>query len=172
MSTTPPPPPPAAPPPPPAAPAAPSRVGLGAGQIVALVGAAVVVLSTLLNWVDSEGDTASAHNVPAAFLWDKTNGGDGGLGVGWLLIILMAIVVVGVFVANVRWLAIVGGALGVIVVLLFFFQINSFLDEARDDFGVDIGFFDFATYWPLLTLIGAGGAAVGGIVALTQKAKA
>jgi len=178
MSTTPPPgapppPPPGAPPPPPGvsppAPAAPTGVALGPGQIVALVGAAVVVLSTLLNWVDSEGQTASAHNVPAAFLLNKDNAGDGGLGVGWLLIILMAVVVVGAFVANVRWLAIVGGGLGVIVVLLFLLQINSFLDEARDDFGVDIAFFDFATYWPLLTLVGAGAATVGGIVALTRR---
>jgi len=123
MSTT---PPPAAPPPPPpsaAAPVAPSGVALGPGQIVALVGAAVVALSTLLNWIDIEGETASAHNVPAQFLLDTDKADKGGLGIGWLLVILMAVVVVGALMAQVRWLAIVGGGLGVVVVLLFFFQI-------------------------------------------------
>jgi hypothetical protein len=176
MSTTPPPPgasppPPGAPPPPPpgGAPVTSAGTALGPGQIVALVGAAVVALSTLLNWIDFEGNTGSAHNVPAAFLWNKDNVGDGGLGVGWLLILLMVVVVAGVFAAQVRWLAIFGGGLGALAVLLFLFQINSLLDEARDDFGVDVGFFDFATFWPLLALVASGAAAVGGIVAFSKR---
>jgi hypothetical protein len=147
----------------------PSTRALGPGQIVALVGAALVVLTTLLNWVDFEGDTASAHNVPAAFLYNKDNAGDGGLGIGWLLILLMVVVVVGVFAAAARWLTIVGGALGAIVVVMFVFQVNSLLDEARDNFGVDISLFDFITFFPLLALIGCAGAIVGGIMAMQNR---
>jgi hypothetical protein len=147
----------------------PSTTGFGPGQILALVGAALVALSTLLNWVDLEGETASAHNVPAAFLLNKDNAGDGGLGVGWLLILLMVVVVIGVFAAQVRWLTIVGGGAGVLVVLLFLVQANSLVNEANDNFDLDIGLFDFVTYLPLLTLAAAAAVVVGGVLTLRQR---
>lgn len=166
MSTT---PPPAAPPPPSPTPAGPSGVSLGPGQIIALVGAAVVALTTLLNWVDvtdEGGDTASAHNIPASFLLNTDNAADGGLGVGWLLILLMVVVVIGVFAAQVRWLTILGGGLAAVVVLLFVFQLNSLVS----DFDLDL--FDAITLFPFVTLIASGAVVAGGIMALRQPASA
>jgi hypothetical protein len=163
MSTT---PPPAAPPPPPGpTPAGASGTSLAPGQIIALVGAAIVALTTLLNWVDvtdEGGDTSSAHNIPASFLLNTDNAGDGGLGVGWLLILLMIVAVVGVFAARVGWLTILGGGLAAVVVVVFVFQLNSLVS----DFDLDL--FDAITVFPFLTLIASGAVAAGGIMALRQ----
>lgn len=161
MSTTPPP----AAPPPAAVPGGSSGIALGPGQIVTLVGAVVVALTTLLNWVDvtdEGGDTSSAHNVPASFLLNTDNAADGGLGVGWLLIVLMAVAVVGVFAAQVPWLTILGGALGAVVVLLFVFRLNDLVG----DFDLDL--FDAITLFPFLTLIACGAVVVGGVMSLRQ----
>lgn len=153
-------------PPPAAPPAGTSGVSLAPGQILALVSAAVVALTTLLNWVDvtdEGGDTSSAHNIPASFLLNTDNAGDGGLGVGWLLILLMVVAVVGVFAAQVPWLTILGGGIAAVVVVLFEYQLKILANE------FDLGLFDATTVFPFLALIASGAVVVGGVMTLRPK---
>jgi hypothetical protein len=191
-----PPPPPAPPPPPvssptpPVAPAAPTpgapapsgawaapsagapaagtsaRIALGPGQIVALVGAALVLISGWLNWADIEGGdfTASAYKFPAAFLKDNTIDVPGaGVNLGIVILLIVVACVVGALVAQVRWLAIVGGVLALLVGVVFLYQVKLLGDE------VDLGIFDLAGYAPILTIFGGIVVTVGGALALAQQ---
>ncbi|MGH9032269.1 MAG: hypothetical protein ACRDY4_10850, partial [Acidimicrobiia bacterium] len=146
---------------------APTRAGiaLGPGQIVTLVGAALVLISGWLNWADVEGGfTASAYKFPAAFLKDNTvDIPDSGVNLGVLILVLVAACVVGALVTQVRWLAVVGGVLAVLVGAVFLYQVRLLADE------VDVGVFDLAGYAPILTIFGGIVAAVGGALALAQK---
>jgi hypothetical protein len=150
-----------------AAPAAASTGGIafGPGQIVALVGAALVLVSGWLNWADIEGGdfTASAYKFPAAFLKDNMVDVPGaGLNLGILLLLIVAVCVVGALVQKVRWLAVVGGVLALLVGVVFLYQIRELADE------VNLGMFDLAGYAPLLTIVGGIVAGVGGVLALRR----
>jgi hypothetical protein len=134
------------------------------------VGAAIVLISAWLNWGDFQGETASAYEIGSEFLFDSSvEEGKGLLGIGYLVLLAAVLVVVGVFVKQVRFLPIAGGVLAVIVPLLFVFQANNFIDNANDEFDLDIELFDFITYFPFLTVIAGGIAIAGGAVALAQK---
>jgi hypothetical protein len=150
-----------------AAPAAASTGGIafGPGQIVALIGAALVLVSGWLNWADIEGGdfTASAYKFPAAFLKDNMVDVPGaGLNLGILLLLIVAVCVVGALVQKVRWLAVVGGVLALLVGVVFLYQIRELADE------VNLGMFDLAGYAPLLTIVGGIVAGVGGVLALRR----
>lgn len=131
---------------------------------MALVGAGIMLISSLLNWIDLDGFTENAYNVPAVFLLDYDN--DGGPGVGLLLIALTAAVVVGVFVAQVRWLSIVGGAVAIIVGLLYIFQVNRGLDDVGP-FAPSLG--DFIGIGQYLAIVGGIVALAGGAMAIAQR---
>ena len=150
-----------------AAAAAPTGRGLrlGPGQIVALVGAALVLISGWLNWADVEGGfTASAYKFPAAFLKDNTvDIPDSGMNLGVLILLIVAVCVVGALVAQVRWLTVVGGVLALLVGAVFLYQVRLLADE------VDFGVFDLAGYAPILTIFGGIVATVGGAFALAQR---
>jgi hypothetical protein len=150
------------------APAAPSRAGLplGAGQIVALVGAALVLVSSWLNWADIEGGdfTASAYKFPAAFLKDNMIDVPGaGVNLGIVILLVVVACVVGALVARVRWLAVVGGVLAFLVGVVFLYQVKLLGDE------VDLGIFDLAGYAPILTIFGGLAVIAGGVLALAQE---
>jgi hypothetical protein len=167
----------------PAPAAAGAGLAIGPGQIVALVGAALALISGWLNWVDFQQDvqgteineTRSAYEVPLKFLIDNTSG-DAGLQIGFVLFVLVAAIVVGVFVRQVPWLTILGGGLVALIALLFIYQVNNAVSgEVNDTFealGVDkISLFDFMGWAPLLALIGGIGAVVGGALALARPVR-
>jgi len=121
----------------PARPSPPSRFPalptIGNVQITpALIGAAGVLLGTILSWIRIEGARSNAYDVPLAFLWDYKAGSDGGLKVGLLLLALA--IFVGVFsvlpgqVAARRALG--GVAIGVAV--LYTIQLQRLLSAAGD----------------------------------------
>ena len=178
MTTTPPTPPTTPPPrpttpPPSAAPPGPERragAALGPPQLLALVGAAAVLISGWLNWVDIEGsgETGSAYLVPAKFLVDSTIQDSAGLNTGILVFVSAALIVVGAFLAPIRWLSLVGGAGGVVIGGLFLYQSNSLVNDINDAGGTDFSTFDFATYFPVLTIVGGIVAVIGGILALQR----
>jgi hypothetical protein len=147
-----------------------SGVKIGPGQIVALAGAAIVLLSAWFSWIDAEdGDTLSAYEIGSKILFDNSIEDKGLIGIGYLLLVCVVAIVVGVFVKPVRFLSIVGGALAAVIALLFVFQINNFLGNIEDDFGQSIDLFDFISYLPLVAAVGGIVAAVGGVLALRQK---
>jgi hypothetical protein len=153
------------PPPPPAGPAARSGTTFGVGQILALVGSAVVAISSWLDWIKGfEGfDAESAHEGPAKFLIDYTSE-PGGLSIGTLLVILGIVGVVGALLAQVRVLAVIAGAGGIVVGGLFMYQIKSLVDDF--DFG---SFGDLVGIGAYLAVIGGALALAGGIVSLRSR---
>jgi hypothetical protein len=145
-------------------------VKIGVGQILALAGAAVVLVSAWLSWIDSGGNTLSAYEIGSEILFDNSADVDPGLiGIGYLLLVCAAAIVVGVFVRPVRFLPLVGGAVAAVIALLFIFQANNFLGNVDDELGQSIDLFDFISYFPLLTVAGGIVAVVGGVLALQQK---
>ncbi|MGH9015048.1 MAG: hypothetical protein ACRDZ1_14095, partial [Acidimicrobiia bacterium] len=159
-------PPPGAPPTgwvPPAARAQRSGLALGHGQIVALVGAGLVLLSGWLNWFEVEGgDSGSAYLVPAKLLIDNQITDDAGLNTGILVLLCAALVVAGALARQVPWLAVVGGGIAVVIALLFMFQVNGLASD------FDVALFDFMGFAPLLTVLGGAAAVVGGVLVLSQ----
>jgi hypothetical protein len=152
---------PAATPPPVAPTAAPTSFGVS--QILALVGSAVIAISSWLDWV-KEIDGApgeSAHEGPAKFLIDYTSE-PGGLSIGTLLIIVGVVGIVGAFLAQARILTLIAGIGGVVVSVLFMYQVKSIID----DFDFDAGFGDIVGIGAYLALIGGVVALVGGIMSL------
>ena len=147
-----------------------SGVKIGPGQIVALAGAAVVLVSAWLNWIDSDVVQFSAYEIGSEILIDNSADVDPGLiGIGYVLLVCVAAIVIGVFVKPVRFLPLVGGALAAVIALLFIFQINNFLGNVEDETGDAPDLFDFITYFPVLAVVGGIAAAVGGVLALQRK---
>jgi len=134
---------------------------------VAFVGAALLVIGGILNWVDFDGSTASAHNIPLMFVFDWENAPDGGLGIGWTLILLAALCVVGGIVPQVKFLPIVGGGLALVVIVLYLIQANSFVGEFEDF--TDIGLGNFFKFGVWVALLGAIAAIVGGVLRLAER---
>jgi hypothetical protein len=145
------------------APAPPRTSEFGVGSILALAGAAVVLISGWLKWVsfDEQGFELelSSYQIPMKFLVDSDVGPlEAGLPIGALLLLLAAVCVVGALVPTVRLLSIVGGGLAVVVALLFVFQ----LDRAADPFGLS----DFLSIAPFVALLGGGLGIAGGVLGL------
>lgn len=155
---------PASAPPPAPAPSA-STTSFGPGQIIALVGAAAIAISSWLDWVKSVGgsDSESAHQGPAKFLIDY-NSQPEGLSIGTLLIIVAIAGVVGAVVAQARILTLVAGGAAIIIGVLFMYQIKSIVDDFGDASGVSFG--DIAGIGGYMTILGGVVALVGGIVSL------
>jgi hypothetical protein len=144
--------------------AAPSTFGVG--QIVALVGSAVVAISSWLEWIKSVqgSDAESSHEGPAKFLIDNTSE-PGGLSIGTLLVILGVLGIVGAVLAAARVLALVAGVGGILVGALFMYQINDFLDRVNaDEQGVSFG--DVVGLGAYLSIVGGAVAIAGAIVSL------
>jgi hypothetical protein len=147
-----------------ATPAPPRTSDFGVGSILALAGAAVVLISGWLKWFsfDEEGFELefTSYQIPMKFLADSDVGPlEAGLPIGALLVLLAAVCVVGALVPAVRLLSIVGGGLAVVVALLFVFQ----LDRADTD---PYGLSDFLTIAPFVAVVGGGLGIAGGVLGL------
>jgi hypothetical protein len=149
---------------------APARASdFGVGSILAIAGAAVVLITAWLNWVsfDEEGFDVSysSYQIPMKFLVDSDVGPlEAGLPIGALLFLLAAVCVVGALVPTLRLLSIVGGGLAIVVALLFVFQLDRAVTEP-------FGLSDFLTVAPFVALIGGGLGVAGGILGLQRRGK-
>lgn len=170
-STTPPAPtaPPAAPAPP--ATAAPAPAGSGGGGlaispvplILCVIGAVLVVVSIFLSWADvSVGQfsfTANGREIPLEFLWDKnTTSEDPSLIIA--LIPAAVLILVGML-HKVRWLALIGGILAIVVAALYAYQVNSGIDQLPPEIK---SIFDFIGIAPWFAFVGGIFGVVGGLV--------
>jgi hypothetical protein len=179
MTNTPPsdatPPPPPPPPPSPAAAPAPTGKGIAMGpaQILGVVGGAVVLVSTWLNWVSTDFEDLqvdfSAYEIPAYILIDNTvNIPAAGINLGVLTFVIAAVCIVGALVAPVRWLMLVGGIVAVGIAVDFLWQMNLLAGDLEDNFGIDAGVFDLAGFAPVIALVGGVVAIVGGALAFRR----
>lgn len=149
--------------PPTPAPAA-ATSGFGTGQIVALIGAAVIAFSSWFVWIKEVqgGPSSSAHEGPAKFLIDNTSE-QGGLSIGALLVMVGIVGIVGAFLARARVLALVAGVGGILVGALFMYQTNDFLDRVDAD-AQGVSFGDVVGIGAYIAILGGVVALVGGIL--------
>jgi hypothetical protein len=140
-------------------PASDSGPAISPGQILAGLGAIALVVSAFLNWKDLNGATAKGTKVPAEFLVDK-GASNGGASILVVLAIAAAVIGVGVLVAQLRVLAVLGAVLGLVVVVLYCVQVQRVLDDAN----TSIGLTDFVGIGTYIALAGGIGALVGSLV--------
>jgi hypothetical protein len=173
----------AAAPAPGAVPGARSGFAIGPGQIVALVGGALVFLSGWLRWIHvglqfrgrSFSASYSAYKLPAHFLLDS-HSNQGGLNLGILIaffgVACIAAALIGAANPQLRILSVIVGAVVLIIVLLFLVQarylVNAFNDQVPSG-AANIGYFETVRFGAYLALLGAVGSLVGGIIGLTQR---
>jgi hypothetical protein len=160
-----------APPAPTSAPPAPSGGGLPISPvtlILCVLGAILVIVSIFLNWADlsvgRQTFTASGTDVPIQFLWDKnTTSNDPSLLIallpGALLIALGAL-------NKIRWFAIVGGLVAILVAVLYGYQV----DQGLSDLPGKTGLFDFIGIAPWFALGGGIIGIIGGVMPRPSKA--
>lgn len=142
---------------------------LDAGPIVAAVGGIVVALSSWLAWLASvEGSpTESAFEGPAWFLIDSS-ATRAGLSLGILVLVVGIIVIVGAVVRGMGILALIGGLLELLIILLFTYQLNRAVNDFNDGPGVDVNLTDFVGFGVYVALAGAVLAIVGGFMSLSR----
>ena len=168
-STT--PPTPTAPPATPAAPAPTARPPssgsglLGSPLAIALcvAGAVLVVVSIFLNWADitigRQSFSTDSSGIPLEFLWHKnTTSEDPSLIVA--LIPAAMLIVLGTL-RKVRWLALLGGIIAILVAGLYAYQVNSGLDKLPTQVQ---SIFDFIGIAPWFAFVGGIFGVVGGLV--------
>jgi len=158
---------------PPAAPAPDSGGGGGGGGsslnpvvvTVCVLGAVLVLVSIFLNWLDlSVGRLTFSFNgreVPLDFLWDKnSNSEDPSL----IVALIPVAILIGVgAMKKLRWLALAGGILAIVIAVLFGYQADRLLDDAPPQVA-GVGFFDFIGIAPWFVLVGGILGVVGAIV--------
>jgi hypothetical protein len=125
----------------------------------------VILITAFLSWVDSFGQSFSSFKIGVRFL--ISNDHDEWLGIGYFLVLCAGAAVAGALVKNLRILSIVGGGIAAIMGILFIFQANGLVQDAKD-LGVDLSLFDFITFFPILTILAGGGAIAGGVINLSQ----
>jgi hypothetical protein len=142
---------------------------LDAGPVVAAVGGLAVGVSSWLAWLASvEGSpTESAFQGPAWFLIDK-NATRAGLSLGILVLVVGIIVIVGAVVQGMGMLSLIGGLLGLLVVLLFTYQLNRAVNDFNDGPGVDVNLTDFLGLGVYVALVGTILAIIGGFMSLSR----
>jgi hypothetical protein len=130
---------------------------------VCVIGAVLVIVSIFLNWADvsigGQTFTANGREVPLDFLWDKDSTSEDP---SLIVALIPAALLVGLgALKRLRWLALVGGILAVVVAVLFGYQIDQGLQDLPPE--ADISLFDFIGIAPwfalgggLLGMIGAG----------------
>jgi hypothetical protein len=128
------------------------------GQWLWSVSAVGVLLSLVLSWIDydflgrklSKGSTA----VPVEFLFDK--GAENASPSILVLLIPSLVLLTAAIVTKARIPAFIGGAVSVMVAVLYGVQINSMLDDVNKEVGgvTNIGLFDFIGIAPYFALVG------------------
>jgi hypothetical protein len=152
-----------------ASPSAVAAPALDAGPIVAAVGGITVAVSSWLAWLASvEGSpTESAFAGPAWFLIDK-NATRAGLSLGFLVLVVGIIVIVGAVVRGMGMLSLIGGLFELLVVLLFTYQLNRAVNDFNVGPGVDVRLTDFVGLGVYVALVGAILAIIGGFMSLSR----
>jgi hypothetical protein len=139
---------------------------IGPGQIVALVGSAIVIASTWFLWLGRGNFNVSAYKTPAYFLLDSNPGSDAGVNLGTIVLIVGLAGIVFALVPGPRALRIgdvAAGGIALLIALLFIWQAYNLADAA------DIGLFGVLDPGPFIAIFGALLTGVGGILALVIK---
>jgi hypothetical protein len=153
----------------PAAAAAPRPRGaytIGLGQILGLVGSAIVIASTWFLWLGRGNFNVSAYKTPAYFLLDSNPGSDAGVNLGTIVLIVGLAGIVFALVPGPRALRIgdvAAGGVALLIALLFIWQSYNLADEAG------IGLFGVLDPGPFIAIFGAILTGVGGVLALAIK---
>jgi hypothetical protein len=160
------------------APGAAGGLTIGPGQIIALVGGLLFLISSWFSWIRYEfvagGTSASesftAYRIPAHFLLDSQSE-LGGLNLGIVIaffgVVSIAAALVSVLNRSLRFLSLVAGAASFLVVVLFLVQ-TKYLSNQLPPF-VDSGYFSVLRFGAYIALVGAVLSLVGGVLALAQK---
>jgi hypothetical protein len=163
------------------APGAPGVTGgltIGPGQIIALVGGLLFLISSWFSWIryefDVGGTSASesftAYRIPAHFLLDSQSE-LGGLNLGIVIaffgVVCIAAALVGALNRSLRFLSLVAGAAAFLVVVLFLVQTKYLADQLPSI--VESGYFSVLRFGAYIALVGAILSLVGGVLALAQK---
>ena len=167
-----------------AAAGAPPRAGggfrIGPGQIVALAGGLVFLVSSWLEWLhvsvsvggQSFSQSYSAYEVPAHFLLDSESD-QGGLNLGILIAFFGVACIAAALVSGLHRrlgiLPIAAGGVSVVVVLLFMVQTKYAIDALPSAGAFERGYFSVLRYGAIFGLLGAIATLVGGILALVLK---
>ena len=166
--------PPPAPQPPPVAAPWTQPAGAGSGDaglaispvalVVCIMGAVLVIVSIFLSWFDtsvgSRSVTFNGRETPLDFLWDKSSDSDDP---SLVIALVPAAVLIGVgALKQLRWLALIGGIVAIVVALVFGYQINRVANDLPP--GVDIGLFDLIGIAPWFALLGGIFGVVGALV--------
>jgi hypothetical protein len=162
----------------PGAPRAGGGLSFGPGQIIALVGGLLFLVSSWLPWIEYKfsgagrtlSESFSAYRIPAHFLLDSQSE-LGGLSLGIVIAFFGVACIVAALLSalnrSLRVLSLVAGALAFLVVVLFLVQ-TKFLSDELPSF-VERGYFSLLRWGAYLALVGAILALVGGVLALAQK---
>jgi hypothetical protein len=144
---------------------------IGVGPIVALIGGIVFALSSWLNWlagVRGASEAASAYDAPARFLVD-VDAGLGGPSLGAVVLHVGVVVIIGAVVRGLGLLSVVGGLLGLVIVVLFSFQLNRLVDRVTQIPALaDADLTDFLDFGEYAAAVGAVLAIVGGLLSLRR----
>ena len=132
------------------------------GGVIVLIGAIALVVSAFLHWEDAGGDTAKGTDVPLEFLIDnETDSGSPSILVA--LGAAAALAAAGALVRSARLVALIGGALGVVVAVLYGIQVDSGLPAG-------IGMFDFISTGTYVALAGGIVVLVGSLLPRSSSA--
>jgi len=131
--------------------------------VLGAIAAVVVFVTSFLDWLSFEAGlhevSEQGTDVPVQFLWDTIPGSDDPS----LLVVLLpaaALIVLGAIIGQVRLLAVVGGAVAVIVAVVFVIQTGRLLD----DLGVDLGTFDALGIAPYVCFVAGAVGIVAGLL--------
>jgi hypothetical protein len=126
---------------------------IGIGLVVVVIGALMLIGSSFMAWLENEaGENLKGTEIGAEFLVDNTDEGEDP---SLVVPLAIAAVVAGVGgLLRKRLIAIVGGVLGVVIVGLFYYQV--------DDLGVDVFDVIAAGFW--VALAGSIAAIVGSLL--------
>jgi len=107
----------------------------GAGRIVTLVGAVVLIVSGSMKWLDGDPGV-TGYNVPAKFLIDIEVQQEG-MSIGALLVLLAIAGALGELVPRLRPVSLVAGTAVLVVVVTYVVQLGDFADfvNENDPFG-------------------------------------
>jgi hypothetical protein len=145
------------------------RPAITAPVIIALVGSAIVAVSSWFNWLGEGEDNLSAYKAPANFLLESDTG-DAGLNLGIVILVLGGLGVVAALVRPVRWLTIVVGAIAILIGIRFIQQTNTLVDEINDQVPqADLGLWELLDPGVYIVIGGGVVALVGGILSLARR---
>lgn len=134
-------------------------VTAGSGALVGLLGAALLAFSAWLPWLSgAQRPRESAYNVPASFLLDS-HVSAGGVSLGVVILALGVLGVIGAVLAGGRFPALGLGVAGVVVAVLYAYQLHLSVDDLDRALHMRLGLRDVIGVGPFA-------AAAGGIIVM------